>query len=88
MGFYCEAGFTDLRRAVRRSCLRISLETAGEIRKQPTPAALALVSVFDFAFPLVVMIAYDLGVLAKRKGVLLTEQDVAAVLKRNFTESL
>ncbi len=86
--FYCEAGFTDLRRAVRRSCLRINLEIAGEIRKQPTPATQILSSTFDFAFPLTVMIAYDLGVIAKRKGALLTEQDVATVLKRNFTENL
>lgn len=86
--FYCEAGFTDLRRAVKRSCLRINLEIAREIRRQPTPAATILSSAFDFAFPLAVMTAYDLGVVANRKGVLLTAQDVGAVLTRNFTENL
>lgn len=86
--FYCEAGFTDLRRAVNRSCLRLNLEIAREIRRQPAPPALVLSSAFDFAFPLAVMTAYDLGIVANRKGVLLTEQDVAAVLMRNFTENL
>lgn len=86
--FYCEAGFTDLRRAVKRSCLRLNLEIARQIRRQPTREALVLSSAFDFAFPLAVMTAYDLGVVANRKGTLLTEQDVAAVLMRNFTENL
>lgn len=86
--FYVEAGFTDLRRAMRRSTLRIGLEITREIRRQPTPEALVLSSAFDFAFPLAVMTAFDLGVVANRKGVLLTQQDVASVLMRNFTESL
>lgn len=86
--YYCKAPFTDLRRAVTRSGLRISLEIVREIRREPTPEALVLSSAFDFAFPLAVMTAYDLGVVADQKGILLTQQDVASLLMRNFTEHL
>lgn len=86
--FYCTAGFANLRRAVKRSCLRIDLELLREIRRQPTPGALGLARAFDFTFPLVVMTAYDLGVIANRKRALLSGEDVAIVVLENFSENL
>ncbi len=86
--FYCEAGFNDLRRAIYRTCLRLNKEVTKTIQGNSSPEANVLASAFDFSFPLTVLIAYDLGVTAKKKGALLKQQDVLGIVTRNFNENL
>lgn len=86
--FYCRAGFRDLRRAILRSSLRISEEIEKQIIVAALPQANYLALGFNFTFPLITLISFDLGKSSFEKKALLTEQEVASIVLNNFSQSL
>lgn len=86
--FYCRAGFRDLRRAILRSSLRISEEIEKQIIVASLPQANYLALGFNFTFPLISLISFDLGRASFEKKALLTEQEVASIVLGNFSQSL
>ncbi len=86
--FYAEVGFKNLRRAVRRATLRTNKELLGMINRSDLPQKEILSMAFDFSFPLLALIAFDIGRKSYEKKALTTPQDIAQIVMENFVQNL
>lgn len=86
--FYCDVGFKDLRRAVNRSSIRVSSEIKKCILKSDVSNKYLLAECFDFSFPLLVLISYDLGHKSVERGEFISKEEVAGVVFTNFIANL
>jgi len=86
--FYCDVGFKNLRRAVNRSSLRVSSEVKKHILASDLPEKQLLAECFDFSFPLIVLLSYDLGNKSVERGEFLSKEEVANIVFTNFNANL
>ncbi len=86
--FYCDVGFKNLRRAVNRSSLRVSTEVKKHILASDLPEKNLLAECFDFSFPLIVLLSYDLGNKSVERGEFLSKEEVASIVFNNFNANL
>ncbi len=86
--FYCNVGFKNLRRAVNRSSIRATSELKSYIQKSNIPQKSLLAECFDFSFPFIVLLSYDLGNKSVERGEFLSKEDVANVVFTNFNANL
>ncbi len=86
--FYCDVGFKDLRRAVNRSSIRICQEVKQHILATNLDQKELLAEAFDFSFPFVALLSFDLGNKSVERGEFLQKEEVAQLVFDNFMANL